>query len=356
MLGTSALTKGGIAAVLSTFAHTGLFERWPVIHIVTHQDGTRRHKAGVVFSALLTYIRLLICRRITLVHAHSASDASFWRKALFILLAFATKVPVIFHLHGGGFMDFYNRPGGTMRRWLIRYVLNHSAAVVVLTEEWRRWLSNITTNKNMMTIANPVNSVDLFQIDRTDLSGAVVLFLGRLDKEKGIYELVEAATGVCREFPKAVVRFGGIGETEGIKQHAAATGISDRVEVLGWLSGTEKLDALRTATIYVLPSFAEGLPMGILEAMAAGLPIVASRVGGIPDVVEDGLHGILVEAGNVAELTEALLKLLRDPALCARMGAAGRRRVAEKYLPERIIPQIEELYRQVLDADVERAT
>ena len=351
ILGTSTLTKGGIATVLSMYARAGLFERWPVIHIATHQDGTCRRKAAVALSALTTFVGLLVHSRVALVHVHSASGASFWRKAGFVLLAFAAQVPVIFHLHGGGFMEYYNRSGGTFRRWLIRHVLDHSAAVVVLTEEWRRRLSSITENTNIKTIANAVDADELFRISRTPTADPVILFLGRLEKDKGIYELLDAVVAVCREYPRAVVRFGGIGDIEGVKRRAAAIGIADRVEVPGWLSGAEKLDAFRTAAVYVLPSYAEGLPMGMLEAMAAGLPVVATRVGGIPSVVEDGVHGVLVEPGNVVELTEALLRLLRDSALSARMGEAGRQRVAEQYVPERIVPQIEALYCQVLKCD-----
>jgi len=111
-------------------------------------------------------------------------------------------------------MEYYNRSGGIIRRWLISHVLDHSAAVVVLTEEWRRRVASITKNANIMTIANAVDANELFEVSRTHVADPVILFLGRLDKDKGIYELVEATMGVCREFPKAVVRFGGVGRSK----------------------------------------------------------------------------------------------------------------------------------------------
>lgn len=349
MLGTSASTKGGVSAVINAYARAGLFDRWPVVHIATHADGNQWRKARTALSALVVFASLLIRGRVAFVHVHAASDASFWRKAGFVLLALAAHVPVIFHLHGGGFLEFYHRRLGVVRRWLIRFVLDRSDTVVVVSEQWRKKLYGLTKNRNLVVIVNPVDAIPVVGVDPNRPASAIVLFLGRIEKDKGVYDLVDAMAEVRRQLPAVILRLGGVGDVDGVKRRSGVNGTADWLQFLGWVSDSAKLNALRSAQVYVLPSYVEGLPMGALEAMAAGLPVVASHVGGIPDLVEDGVHGFLVRAGDVAGLTETLLRLLHDPTLCRRMGEAGRQRVAECYVTERVVPQVEAIYSRLLE-------
>lgn len=349
MLGTSASTKGGVSAVINAYARAGLFDRWPVVHIATHADGSRWRKARIALSALVVFVGLLIRGRIAFVHVHAASDASFWRKAGFMLLAFAAHIPVVFHLHGGGFLEFYHRRFGGVRRWLVRFVLDHADTVVVVSEQWRKRLYGLTKNRNLIVIVNPVDAIPVAECNQNRAASGIVLFLGRIEKDKGVYDLVDAMAQVRRQLPAAILRVGGVGDIEGVKHRSGAEGTVDWIEFVGWISDSAKVDALHSAQVYVLPSYVEGLPMGVLEAMAAGLPIVASPVGGIPDLVEDGVHGFLVKTGDIAGLAQALFRLLRDPALCHRMGEAGRQRVAECYVSERVVPQVEAIYRRLLE-------
>lgn len=349
MLGTSVSTKGGVSAVINAYARAGLFDRWPVVHIATHADGSRWLKARIALSALIVFVGLLIRGRVAFVHVHAASDASFWRKAGFVLLAFAAHIPAVFHLHGGGFLEFYHRRFGGVRRWLIRFVLDHADTIVVVSDQWREKLYGLTKNQNLIVIVNPVDAIPVAECNQNPAASGSVLFLGRIEKDKGIYDLVDAMVEVRRQLPAAILRIGGVGDIEGVKQRSGADGTADWIRFLGWVSDSAKLDALRSAQVYVLPSYVEGLPMGVLEAMAAGLPVVASQVGGIPDLVEDGVHGFLVKTGDIAGLAQALFRLLRDPALCHRMGEAGRQRVAECYVTERVVPQVEAIYRRLLE-------
>lgn len=338
--------------MINAYARAGLFDRWPVVHIATHADGSQWRKARTALSALVVFVGLLIRGRVAFVHVHAASDASFWRKAGFVLLAFAAHVPAVFHLHGGGFLEFYHRRLGAVRRWLIRFVLDHSDTVVVVSEQWRKKLYGLTKNRNLVVIVNPVDAIPVVGVERVDPNrpaSAIVLFLGRFEKDKGVYDLVDAMTEVRRQLPSAILRLGGVGDIDGVKRRSGANGTADWIQFLGWVADSAKVDALRSAQVYVLPSYVEGLPMGVLEAMAAGLPVVASHVGGIPDLVEDGVHGFLVRAGDIAGLTQTLLRLLHDPALRRRMGEAGRQRVAECYVTERVVPQVEAIYRQLLE-------
>ena len=334
-------TRGGIAAVIAAYRAAGLFERWPVEYVATHCEGSWPRKLLVAARALRRFAALLAAEPDTVVHVHCASRASFWRKCVFMAIAHAARCPVILHLHGGSFARFYERECGLLRRRIVRFFLERAACVIVLSERWRAWLTQVAALRHVVCIPNPV------PIAPAPPPGGrrnVVLFLGRLTREKGLHELLEAFAGLRVQLPEAELVCAGAGELEAAQQRAARLGIEETVRFPGWIGPQERQAWLRRAAVLALPSHAEGLPMCLLEAMAAGVPVVASAVGGIPDVVRHGVNGLLVAPGDAAELERALRRLLREPRLAAALGAAGRESVRERNAPERVLAQLEGVY------------
>ena len=119
------------------------------------------------------------------------------------------------------------------------------------------------------------------------------------------------------------------------------------MRLLGWVDDEAKRRVLAEAAVYVLPSYYEGLPMGVLEAMSAGLPVVSTVVGGIPEAVTEGVEGYLVLPGDVKKLAAVLRDLLRDAELRERMGLAGKKKIREHFASPVILPQIEAVYRRL---------
>jgi len=261
--------KGGISTVVDIYRSAGLFERWPIRYVGTMASGSQVGKLRIAMVALLSFVRLLVGGRVALVHAHTASRASFWRKSMFMLLARAARKPVVLHLHGAEFERFYRDECGPLRRAFIRNVLNGAERVVVLSLQWQRAIERIAPRAHVCTIVNPI---DLPARARTAAERAanVVLFLGRFGPRKGIYDLLQAIEIVRQRVPDVKLRCGGDGDVEGVRARVSARGLESNVEVLGWVAGQAKEKELERAAVYVLPSYAEGLPMGVLEAMAAG--------------------------------------------------------------------------------------
>lgn len=344
LLGTSSRTLGGIAAAIRSYESAGLFASWPVIHIATHADGSRVKKVFIASRGLFQFIALLVRGRILLAHVHSASDASFWRKSLFIGMAYAAGKPVIFHLHGGGFSDFYRHRCGPIRRWLVRFILDRAAQIVVLSDVWCKRIRAITRNPNVCAIANLVEAGALLAINPSHRPCNTILFMGRLDKQKGILDLVDALALLRSRHPELRLRFAGDGDVESVRQRAIECNVLDAIEFVGWVSGAAKIRAWSEASLYVLPSYIENLPMGVLEAMAAGIPVVASDVGGIPDVVVHDVNGLLHTPGDVVALAAAIHRLAADSSLRARFGKASRERFRNLYASERIVPMLEAVY------------
>jgi glycosyltransferase involved in cell wall biosynthesis len=148
-----------------------------------------------------------------------------------------------------------------------------------------------------------------------------VLALGRLGQRKGTYDLLCAVESLPAHVRSRVhLRLAGDGEVDQVRAQVAARGLGDTVDVVGWLGPRERDEALRQADIFVLPSYDEGLPMALLEAMAHGLVPITTPVGGIPEAVTDGVHGLLVPPGDPAALARALHRLVENDTLRERLG------------------------------------
>ena len=346
VLGTSCSTRGGVAAVIASHLAAGLAERWPLMHLATHGDGGRWTKLWLAGAALARFLGLLLSGRVGLVHVHSASDASFLRKAVFIAVALAARRPVIFHLHGGGFLDFYRHRCGPLRRLLVRFLLDRVDHIVTLSEEWARRIAGITANPRVSVIPNMVDMRAFRAAPPRQGEGPELLFLGRLEATKGVDELLQAAARLRARFPLLRLVIAGAGDVCAVEARAGALGIGDALELPGWVVGERKQALLGRASVFVLPSHVENMPVSVLEAMAAGLPVVATTVGAIPEMVEDGVTGLLVPPRDAEALAGAIETLLSDPQRRRRMGEAGRARAQRHYSVDRVMPRLEAIYRE----------
>lgn len=340
MVGTSFETRGGIASVLQTYRASGLFDRWPVDYVATHRDGSHLLRFLKAIDGFFVFVALLCRHPRAVLHVHSASRASFWRKSVFMALALLARWPVIFHLHGGGFATFYDAECGPLRRAFVRFFLDRASCIVVVSERWCAWMHRATGNPNVVTIANPVALPPASAARET----ATVAFVGRCSREKGVPELLDAAAILMKRFPAMRLELAGDGSPGEVEARAASLGIAERVTLHGWIGPRRRDEMLARATVFVLPSHAEGLPVSLLEAMAAGCPVIASDVGGIPDVISDGFNGLLVPAGDAKALARAIDKLLSDPALAFAMGRAARATIASRFTAHRAVERVGRIY------------
>lgn len=346
MIGTALETQGGVSSVVNVLREGGLFERCGIDYIASHRDGGSLAKVATAFAGWLRCMGRLLGGSVAALHVHMASRASFWRKLLFILPGFALGVPVIVHLHGAEFRQFYAEESPGLVRRLIRYVFEKAARVIVLSEGWKAWVSCAFPQARVVSIYNPVVLPELTAFKARESS--TLLFLGRVGARKGALDLIEAIARIREPFPSVRLCMGGDGDIEGARRRTVALGLAGQVELPGWVRGAAKEALLDKAAVYVLPSYHEGLPMSVLEAMAAGLPIVSTPVGGIPEAVSDGVEGFLVEPGDIDRLSECLVRLLGDADLRRRMGGAAREKVENRFSTDVVVPQFEALYAEML--------
>jgi len=331
MFGPALDGRGGIAATVAAWRGAGWFAREGIRYVPCHTDGPRRAKLRIFLQALVALLRA----RPSIVHVHSASDASFYRKATLLALARALGCRTVFHLHGGGFKAFSQR-----RRALVRHTLLHSDAVLALSDSWADYLRSLAPGATVTVLPNTVALPAAPEPDRVEPGR--ILFLGRLEAAKGCEELVEAVARLAPRYPDLCLVLAGAGNIE------ARAGRGARIELPGWIDARLRAAELERAAIFCLPSHAEGLPLALLEAMAAGKAVVASAVGAIPETLAPDA-GLLVPPRNVTALASALAALLDDPAAAAAMGARARAVVADRYHSAAAGARLAALYRQ-LDA------
>ncbi len=361
MVGTDLAGTGGIRAVVQGYIDGGLFERFPCVYVTTHRNGSTWLKLRTAVAAWIAVAFELVRLEAPLVHVQTASRASFWRKSVVCLLARAFRRPYLLHVHGGGFVQFYERECSRPAQRLVRSIFAHAALVIALSEEWRSAFLRICPAARVEVLPNAVAVPNAAAVpEATALPDAgtardsrtappaegdrTLLFLGDVSAAKGVLDLIRAVSRIAGRFPQLKLVCAGRGAIDEARDLARRLGVADRLLCPGWLDPERKRAALAAASAFILPSYAEGMPIALLEAMSFGLPVIASRVGGIPQVVEDGANGLLVEPGDVEGLAAAIARLLEDPSLGERLGAAARSTVERRFSLDSALARLAGIY------------
>jgi len=297
---------------------------------------------------ILVWIVMLVMRRVDISHVHTNSYGGFYVKAVLSILARIFGARTILHMHGAEFKAFYT---GMARwnKWLTRRLINMNSYLIVLSKEWRDFFESIGIQKDrIVVISNSVYLPDLRSRKKAS-NRLTVLFMSRFERRKGIYELL-AAIESRKDFLKNC-RFVLAGpktdEWHSISERIERSGLSLLVDLPGSLVGDTKDRAYREADIYILPSYAEGMPIGLLEAMSYGLACITTPVGGIPDVIRDHENGLLIEPGSVEALSMALEKIATSAELCRRIGEQARGTIQERFNWDVRTKELSCLYRKL---------
>jgi glycosyltransferase involved in cell wall biosynthesis len=302
-------------------------------------------------GTLIDFIQVLRQRRIQVLHLQGFGSTFFGRMAARLL-----GLPVIVHVHADHRFEPKSYPP------LVRacdhaladhtdHVLAISAAVARFATEQQGFAPELVE-----VMHNPVDlgrfrpaTADSRRVTREALGlesdTPVAICVARFDPVKGVDVLIEAWAKVVSMHPRGTLLLAGDGPLhESLDEQARRLGVADAIRFLGYRSDVESL--LHAADICVVPSRSEGLSLAAIEAMATGLPVVASQVGGIPEVVEDGRTGILVEAENPAALAGAITRVLGDTTLRTRL-AASARGAAQAYDIEAYCTRLVSLYQRL---------
>ncbi|WP_144797977.1 glycosyltransferase family 4 protein [Halorubrum depositum] len=283
------------------------------------------------------------------VHIHSAQWNSFYQSSWYVLfVALVWRCPVVLHVHGSSFDEFLEVDSLPVRS-LQSVVFDASDVVVALSDSWAEVLESHVDPRKVVVLHN---AVDVSEYDPSFSTSPVRMsYVSRHIERKGTRELVEAIDQLAEEVPIDITI-----ASQGPLSHLVEDLADSRsgVEYVGYVSEERKRKILDESMVYVLPTYAEGVPIAILEAMAGGNAIVSTGVGGIPSVVDED-NGVLVEPGDADELADALRTLLADPDRIRAMARASRRRVEAAHSWETVTADLVELYDSLAPSSRETA-
>ena len=301
-------------------------------------------------------VRALLRVRPDAALVHAASGPSFLRDWVFMAIARLAGAKVLCHYHGTHkrFPSGETRSGRVIGRCLMavahRVIALGPTYQREMSEAWRRddisWAPNMADVALFRDMPADTPAPWLARGDRA------VLFVGRLSAPKGIYDLFEAVPQVLARHPEARFVLVGVAESDAlepvIRAEAERRGIEPRISFLGSLEGADKAAAFVTSQMIVVPSWSEGFPLVIPEAMAAGLPVISTAVGAIPDFVEDGADGFLIAPRNPRALADRVCRLLDDEGLRERISRRVRRRAPREFAIEIGCGRVAELVKGLL--------
>jgi glycosyltransferase involved in cell wall biosynthesis len=242
-------------------------------------------------------------------------------------------------------------------QWLFRRIIKWTDGVVTLSTEWNQ-IRSIVPACRVFCLPNAIDLMPYRQAAQERMAqgkrkrSLKILYMGYLGKAKGSFDLIEAAKQTALDGMEVSFDLVGDELTSGAKlvlrQCVDDANLNGRVRIHPPASGSEKLAFFRNADIFIYPSYHEGMPIAVLEAMACGLPIVATRVGGLPDLVVDGFNGVLAEPGRPDQLAAALYRLSMDDGVRRSMEQRSLQLAVDRYDMEQCVARLVGIYEAVL--------
>jgi glycosyltransferase involved in cell wall biosynthesis len=338
-VGPSLCVKGGISRVIELIsahlpAHICLrliatFNRY------TGDKGANRSERGsrvvqvmIYLVAVVQTLGLALGRR-TVFHVHFAGRGSLLRKGMICVMLRCLRCQYAVHSHAADtnlFSHWMPRPG----RQLLLWGIGGAGRVIVLTQFWHDYYSSLLhlPPNRLLVLPNPADLPKSIP-DRSRRKQLRVLFLGRIGVRKGAFDLIRAFAGLPRELRSFChLTMAGDGDTEEVRALARELGCLDRVSIPGWVGKAEVERLLVESDVLVLPSYAEGMAMALVEAMSWGLSVVTTSVGGAAEFLEQGANCLLVTPGDVCGITAAISALARDSAFRLQLGHAARETIS----------------------------
>lgn len=357
VVGPSLRAIGGIASVAGLMESLQYGPHWRVEPFCTTESpGESERLYGRVFRHIRHLGRLrrtLRDRNASVAHIHTCSGVSFYRSAVDMFVAQRLGCRVVLHVHGASFDAFFERSGFVGRR-AIRWILTRADGVIALSTWWQQKLSMMAPTARLTVVENACPIPAVLPVRRHE-GPCRFLLLAKMDAWKGIDDLLEACAALNAERCAFELVLAGppgsAGDAPVLNEKIRAHGLESSVRYVGPALGTEKSRLLGWADAYVQPSHAEGMPLSLLEALAHRLPIVATTVGAIPEVITAEVEGLLVPPHRPDRLASAMARLIRDRSLRNRLAEAGERLAATRFSPERFRDDLVAIYDRLTRRD-----
>lgn len=340
---------GGISSVIQSWSE--YFD--DLQYYPTFMETNSLGKIYIFIKTLVClFVKLLFDKHVKIVHIHTAADHDFWRSEKIVRLALLFNKKIILHSHASRFKDFYAECPDKKKQW-IKDTLLSVDILIVLSESWRKWFESIGIPASKIVILHNITPFPSLKQEKPvykSLGDKInFLFLGEIGFRKGVFDLVNTIINHRSELrEKMCLHIGGNKNEQKLKSMITNGDVSDIIKFEGFICADKKIEQLNWSDVYILPSFNEGLPISILEAMSYGMPIISTPVGGIPEVVDE-TNGVLVTPGNEEEIYMALMKYIENPDTIVFQGNKSTEKVRE-YLPDKVISNLDSIYKKLIES------
>ncbi|WP_253900558.1 glycosyltransferase family 4 protein [Mycobacterium asiaticum] len=320
-----AASRGGMATVVTLMAaHPD--QRVEIVMVPTYIEGSLGYRLWVGGSGMLRATWMVLRRRADVLHVHLAHGGSVLRKALPLAAARLARVPAVVHAHSYDFGGWFDRLPGVMRP-VVRRMLVADRWLVLGARHVEEYARRLRLPAERITVLHNAVAIPPSGVAQAEVEPVHAVSLGRLGVRKGSYDLIAGVAALDENLRDRLrLTLAGDGEVDEVRAAVSAAGLDRTIVVAGWLDPKARDELLGRAQLFVLPSYDEGLPMALLEAMARGLAPVTTLVGSIGEAVRDRENGLVVQPGRPDQIAEALTELLKDDTLRASLGAAARSR------------------------------
>lgn len=335
-------TKGGMVSVTKNYLGYPDWGDCSIKFIPTHFD-TNKWVVMLYFAIQFAKIWFVTnFGKYDIAHLHTAERGSFWRKSFLMRFFHKHGIKVVLHHHAAEFDDFYEKCSCTQRRKICK-TLAEADVNIVLSE---RLVSMIKGKEPRAKVEVLYNAVSSYTTNPYSQNARNILFMGRLGARKGVFDLIMAIKKLDEQIPRDIKFYlcGDVGEKE-VEAKVKEYGVEHRIAHIGWIDGEQKREFISKSMINCLPSYHEGLPMAILETMAAGVPNVSTNIASIPEVINDGENGFLITPGDVDALSERLLALIKNENLRRMFSVRSYELIKNKFSLDNNILKLKHIYR-----------
>lgn len=350
MVGSSFRVRGGMTSVCRQLSGHPYGHGIEIEYVATHEFGSKLHRCMMFLRGYFRVLGLLMGGKADIVHLHMSERGSFYRKYMLFRLAKGFRKPVVLHMHGADFREFYENSSARIQR-MVRRLLHGCDRVVVLGKNWERIVHSIEPRTNILVINNAVPIPALTA--RWDAAESHLCYLGVLIPRKGVGDLLDALRILLdrRDLSRPVrLTIAGSGpEEESLMEKCRELELTDRVTFVGWTTGEEKQSLLLSSQCFILPSYNEGLPVAILEAISSGLPVVTTNVGSINEAVVDGENGRFVPVRDPGKLADAIFDTVSTKERWSHFSAGARKIAQERFDESILFDQMEALYLDLME-------
>jgi glycosyltransferase involved in cell wall biosynthesis len=329
------MTRGGITAVVNAYATHAVWKKWDCMWIETHSDRNIYQKLFYFLRAVGRFMVLLPAYDI--IHIHFSEPVSAVRKLFFMVPARILRKKIILHFHSFSPDTTIRSRFASLYRWMFR----RADQVVVLSETWKEQVcATCGRDLPIQVIYNPA----FIQRQGTEIRQPYILFAGTLNGRKGYADLIRAFSKISGKHQGWNLVLAGNGELDEADALSSELGVRDRVVLPGWVHGKNKEDLFNHAGIFCLPSYAEGFPMAVIDAMAHRVPVISTPVGGITDIFTESNDLMLVPPGRPDELAMKLDLMIAHPGMRQNMAVAAYGKIERFFDLDLVAGQLDQLY------------